>query len=117
VRSPEVLRRIATAPGELGFARAYAAGELDIEGDVYEAFALLERRRALRLFALGVLPALRTLGTDALRPLPAPPEEARLRGRRHSKARDAAAIAHQRWRRRAEMTSCARSASSSRETG
>ena len=94
VRSPDALRRIATAPGELGFSRAYVAGELDIEGDVYEALALLERRQALIPLARRLLPALRTLGTDALRPLPAPPEEAHLRGRRHSKARDAAAIAH-----------------------
>ncbi len=34
------------------------------------------------------------LGLRSLRPLPPPPEEARLRGRRHSKARDASAIAH-----------------------
>jgi cyclopropane-fatty-acyl-phospholipid synthase len=34
------------------------------------------------------------VGVDGLRPLPPPPEEARLRGRRHSKSRDAQAIAH-----------------------
>jgi cyclopropane-fatty-acyl-phospholipid synthase len=82
------------APGELGFARAYVVGDLDIEGDVYAALALLERPRALARLVRELLPALRALGIDALRPLPAPPEEARLRGRRHSKARDAAAIAH-----------------------
>ena len=36
----------------------------------------------------------RIAGVAGLRPLPPPPEEARLRGRRHSKDRDAAAIAH-----------------------
>ena len=94
LRSPDALRRIATAPGELGFARAYVAGDLDIEGDLYEALALLERRRAFSDFIRELVPVARTLGIAALRPLPAPPEEARLRGRRHSKARDAAAIAH-----------------------
>lgn len=94
LRSPEALRRIVTAPGELGFARAYVAGDLDIEGDVYEALELLERRRGLSRLLPELLPVVRDLGIDALRPLPPPPEEARLRGRRHSKARDAAAIAH-----------------------
>jgi cyclopropane-fatty-acyl-phospholipid synthase len=94
LRSPDALRRIATAPGELGFARAYVAGDLDIEGDVYEALALLEQRRALSHFIRELVPVARALGIAALRPLPAPPEEARLRGPRHSKARDAAAIAH-----------------------
>src|SRR5262249_1962622 len=36
----------------------------------------------------------RVLGPGRLRPLPKPPEEARLHGLRHSKARDAQAIAH-----------------------
>jgi cyclopropane-fatty-acyl-phospholipid synthase len=94
LRSPDALRRIATAPGELGFARAYVAGDLDIEGDVYEALALLERRRALSHLIRELVPVARDLGIASLRPLPAPPEEARLRGRRHSKARDAAAISH-----------------------
>ncbi|MGH3016301.1 MAG: class I SAM-dependent methyltransferase [Gaiellaceae bacterium] len=94
LRSPEALRRIVRAPGELGFARAYVAGDLDIEGDVYEALELLERRRALSRVIPELLPVVRDLGIDALRPLPPPPEETRLRGRRHSKARDAAAIAH-----------------------
>jgi cyclopropane-fatty-acyl-phospholipid synthase len=94
LRSPDALRRIVTAPGELGFARAYVAGDLDIEGDVFEALALLDRRRGLSYFVREVVPAARALGLSALRPLPAPPEEARLRGRRHSKARDAEAIAH-----------------------
>jgi cyclopropane-fatty-acyl-phospholipid synthase len=94
LRSPEALRRIVTAPGELGFARAYVAGDLDIEGDLYETLVLLEPRRALLRLVPELLPVVRDLGIDALRPPPPPPEEARLRGRRHSKVRDAAAIAH-----------------------
>src|SRR2546423_4552296 len=41
----------------------------------------------------GALSAARRFGALG-RPLPPPPEEARLSGRRHSKARDAAAVAH-----------------------
>src|ERR1700737_2010676 len=43
VRSPEALRRILTAPGELGFARAYVSGALDVEGDIFAALALRDR--------------------------------------------------------------------------
>src|SRR3954469_10622069 len=35
VRSPDALRRIVTAPGELGFARAFVAGDIDVEGDIF----------------------------------------------------------------------------------
>src|SRR4029453_14150810 len=44
IRSPDALRRIITAPGELGFARAYASGDLELDGDI---FALLELRRRM----------------------------------------------------------------------
>jgi cyclopropane-fatty-acyl-phospholipid synthase len=56
LRSSDALRRIALAPGELGFARAYVVGDLDIEGDVYAALALLERPRALARLVRELLP-------------------------------------------------------------
>jgi cyclopropane-fatty-acyl-phospholipid synthase len=94
VRSLDALRRIVTAPGELGFVRAYVAGEIDLEGDIYSALpALLELPSARHLARLW-LTAARLVGSQGLRPLPAPPEEARLRGRRHTRRRDAAAISH-----------------------
>ncbi|MGH3029767.1 MAG: class I SAM-dependent methyltransferase [Gaiellaceae bacterium] len=93
-RSPDVLRRLLTAPGELGFARAYVAGELDVEGDVYAALALQERLAAARLSPRQWVAVLRLVRREGLRPLPPPAEEADLRGRRHSRERDAAAVAH-----------------------
>ena len=51
VRSPDALRRIVTAPGELGFARAYVAGDLDVEGDIYAALDLHDRLPDVRLHA------------------------------------------------------------------
>ena len=39
VRSPNALRRFITAPSELGLGRAYVAGELDVEGDLFGALA------------------------------------------------------------------------------
>jgi cyclopropane-fatty-acyl-phospholipid synthase len=94
VRSPLALRYVLTAPGELGFARAYVSGELDVEGDIFEVLALRDNLPDVKLGASNWLDLARLAGTAGLRPLPAPPEEARLRGRRHSKERDAAAIAH-----------------------
>src|SRR5690606_1966341 len=41
VRSPDALRHLLWAPGELGLVRAHVQGDLDIEGDV---FALLSMR-------------------------------------------------------------------------
>ena len=94
VRSPDALRRIVTAPGELGFGRAYVAGDLDVDGDIFDVIDLAHRVQKLRFGPTEVAAALRMIGVAGLRPLAPPPEEARLRGRRHSRERDAAAIAH-----------------------
>src|SRR4051794_23182403 len=93
LRRPEALQRFMTAPGELGLGRAYVAGDLDFEGDLFGALAAIADHlpkpdpRILADIA-------RAPGPTRLRPLPPPPEEARLHGLRHSKARDAQAIAH-----------------------
>lgn len=94
LRSPDALRRILFAPGELGFARAYVAGDLDVEGDVFAALELRHRLPRVRLGRDQWLAAARLVGASRLRPPSRPAEEARLHGRRHSKTRDAAAIAH-----------------------
>jgi len=94
VDSPNALRRIITAPGELGFGRAYVAGDLDVEGDIYAALRLRDQLPEVKLRPRQYVAALRLAGAGGLKPLPPPKEEARLRGRRHSKARDAAAVSH-----------------------
>ncbi len=94
IRSPRALRRLVTAPNELGLGRAYVSGELDLDGDIFAVLALQDRLLDLRVSRAQVLEAMRILGLGSLRPLAPPPEEARLHGVRHSKARDAAAIAH-----------------------
>jgi cyclopropane-fatty-acyl-phospholipid synthase len=94
IRSPTALRRIVQAPGELGFARAYVAGDIDLEGDIFAALALRDHLPDMKLRPSQLPAALRLVGVGALKPVPAPPQEARLHGRRHSKKRDAAAIAH-----------------------
>jgi cyclopropane-fatty-acyl-phospholipid synthase len=101
VDNPVGLRRILYCPGELGLARAYISGEIDLEGDLYDAlercFALVRHGGgALRIHPRAVLGALGELtGLGVLGPAPkVPDEEIRLRGLRHSITRDRAAISH-----------------------
>jgi cyclopropane-fatty-acyl-phospholipid synthase len=91
------LQRLLTAPGELGLGRAYVAGEIDLEGDFDAVLDVGVERRVGKLGAEGWLDVVRALArVGAFRPrrLDPPPEEARLRGRLHSRQRDAAAIRH-----------------------
>jgi cyclopropane-fatty-acyl-phospholipid synthase len=98
LRSPKALSYLLTAPGQLGMARAYVAGELDIDGDLYQALSLLWSDHIGRLSWPDRLGLLRGLDRRALRWVGPPPEEFgahRLRyGPRHSRARDAATISH-----------------------
>src|SRR4051794_7924021 len=94
VRSVDALRRIVTAPDELGFGRAYVAGELEVDGELCDVMAVANYIEELRLGPRQIAAAAKLVGWKGLKPLPPPPEEARLHGRRHSRQRDAAAIAH-----------------------
>jgi cyclopropane-fatty-acyl-phospholipid synthase len=99
VHHPRALRRLVYAPGELGLARAYVSGDLDVEGDIYAALSLPDRlpaRPELRLDRRALARLVpRLLRRGVLGPPPAPPpEEARLRGIRHSLGRDRTAISH-----------------------
>lgn len=102
VRSRRALRRLLWQPGELGLAEAYITGDLDIEGDLGEGLRTMwagarEQRLAPVRPGVGQLAsALATaarLGAVGLPPK-APAGRARLRGVRHSTARDRAAISH-----------------------
>ncbi|MCO1577691.1 cyclopropane-fatty-acyl-phospholipid synthase family protein [Crossiella sp. SN42] len=100
LRSPMGLRRLVWDPSELGFARAFVAGEIDVEGDLHDglrrAWAWARERGRVRIGlrqrSRAALAAAR-LGVLGWRPEP-PAEEARLRGRVHTKGRDRAAVAH-----------------------
>ena len=94
-RSPQALAHVLRAPGELGLGRAYVAGLIevdDIDGalrivDTFEPPPLPLRRQA----RLGVA-LIRACGL--VRPPRAPAAELRLRGERHSLARDRRAVRH-----------------------
>jgi cyclopropane-fatty-acyl-phospholipid synthase len=99
IRRRRALRRLLWNPGELGLARAFVSGDLDVEGDVAEGlsrFWSLAKERPPRLGPQPVLAAARlALRLGAVGPRPRPPaSEARLDGRLHTRRRDRAAIAH-----------------------
>jgi cyclopropane fatty-acyl-phospholipid synthase-like methyltransferase/DUF1365 family protein len=102
VASRRALRRLVWAPGELGLARAYVSGDIEVEGDLTDGFRRvwqLARTRPTTAIQLGLRARASALGPaarlGALGPPPAPPAvEARLTGRRHTRGRDRAAIAH-----------------------
>ncbi|MEI2716800.1 MAG: class I SAM-dependent methyltransferase [Candidatus Nanopelagicales bacterium] len=91
--SERALQAIAGAPGQLGIARAYVNGDVDISGDIYGAFDVLYRSAQMPSWS-DRLALAKQFGPHALKRLPPPPEEVRLSGRRHGKNRDAAAISH-----------------------
>ncbi|UZJ31072.1 SAM-dependent methyltransferase [Streptomyces endophytica] len=111
-RNRRALRRLVFKPGELGLARAWVAGDIDVDGDLYDALDLLaglvwERgadapkpQRAAVLRALArpeIRHAARELLTLIGAPVPpAPPveESRRRRGPLHTLLRDKEAISH-----------------------
>ncbi|MFI8436733.1 class I SAM-dependent methyltransferase [Streptomyces sp. NPDC079020] len=109
IRRRRALRRLLWKPGELGLARAWVAGEIDVDGNLYEALDHLAdllwdrdadakakasphpvRDPKVRSFVRGLV------GLAGPWPPPAPPaEEVRRRtGAIHTKRRDKKAISH-----------------------
>ncbi len=78
-------------------ARAYVAGDVDLEGDLVAILALGDLVSSLGMTSATWWTVLRaSVAAGAFSPgrIPTPPEEIQLRGRPHSRARDAAAISH-----------------------
>ncbi|MFF1748168.1 class I SAM-dependent methyltransferase [Streptomyces mirabilis] len=107
VRNRRALRRLLWKPGEVGLARAWVAGDLGVEGDLYTALDLLSglvwdrgedaRGLAEALRDPEVRAAVRGLVKMGGLPLPPspPPEEMRRRRRHlHTKRSDQRAISH-----------------------
>jgi cyclopropane-fatty-acyl-phospholipid synthase len=105
LRTPRGATYLATAPGELGLARAYVSGDLETygvhPGDPYQLLkTLTDRVEFKRPSPLVLANVVRSLGVEHLLPVAPPPEETPPRWRRiaagvmHSKTRDAEAIHH-----------------------
>ncbi len=97
------LTYILTAPGDLGMARAYIAGDIEFIGvhpaDPYPLLRAMADGMHLRRPGLtDITSIIRGLGVSTLKPIAPPPQEApprwrrTLHGLRHSKSRDADAI-------------------------
>ncbi|MEU6810831.1 cyclopropane-fatty-acyl-phospholipid synthase family protein [Streptomyces sp. NPDC046831] len=106
VRNRRALRRLLWKPGELGLARAWVAGDLDVEGDLYAALDLMsglvwERGEDARTLTQALrdpevraaIRGLVKLGGLPLPPVP-PREEVRRRGHLHTKHSDRRAVSH-----------------------
>ena len=88
------IRHLFCRPPELGFGRAYVAGDVIVEGDLDAAIALRESLRSPRPTPETIVAAARLLAKVGVRRPGRPAEEFRPDGRRHSLRRDAAAISH-----------------------
>jgi cyclopropane-fatty-acyl-phospholipid synthase len=103
--TPRGATYVFTAPGDLGMARAYIAGDLQSSGvhpgDPYAAMRVMADQLRFRRPTVAELALIaRSLGWELLRPVPPPPQESRPRWRRvieglaHSRQRDSEAIHH-----------------------
>ena len=104
LENPRGTTYLATAPGELGLARAYISGDLRLlgvhPGDPYELLNAMAAFDVKRPPARVLFEVIRSLGVGHLIPIAPPAQEARPRwrrfaeGLRHSRKRDAEAIQH-----------------------
>jgi cyclopropane-fatty-acyl-phospholipid synthase len=99
------LRYLVTAPGDLGLARAYVSGDLDLvgvsPGDPYPAMVAMHHHLRFRMpNPAETVQILRSLGLSNLQPPPPPPQEhlprwrRAMEGIRHSLTRDSIVISH-----------------------
>ncbi len=94
ILNQDALHRFIRRPGELGLARAYVAGDIDLDGDLDPLFELSVPPMRQMLTAANVRGLASVLGSSSLKRLAPPSIEARQRGSLHSKARDKDAISH-----------------------
>jgi cyclopropane-fatty-acyl-phospholipid synthase len=97
--SPDFFHRVITGRGrELAFARAYVAGDVEVDGDIYGLLEVRERIGRINIDSALLGDVARLLEIEGvkdltkLRPLPPPPEEVTVRGALHTRRRDARAI-------------------------
>lgn len=104
LRTPQGLAYLVTAPGDLGLARCYVSGDLEVSGvhpgDPYDLLVALKSLHLDKPTPAMALAVARMLGVRGLVP-PEPPAQEQVprwrriaEGLRHNRRRDAAAISH-----------------------
>ncbi|MFR9752695.1 class I SAM-dependent methyltransferase [Nocardia sp. 004] len=105
IRTPRGINYLVNAPGDLGMARAYIAGDMSVggvhPGNPYDILRAMNQLKFRRPSALALVTIARSLGWERIKPIAPPPQETLPRWRRialegllHSKTRDAGAIQH-----------------------
>ena len=90
----DALTRAMTHPGELGLARAYVAGDIEVDGDLDAVVALDVPPWSRLLHGATLRSLLAEVGLSILHPPSPPAIEARPRGALHSRSRDRQAVTH-----------------------
>jgi len=95
VRSPQAIAHVLRAPGQLGLGRAYVSGQLEPD-DLDGVVRLLDgwKPPPLDTATRARLALAAARATGLTRPPATPATELRLRGRRHTRARDRRAVRH-----------------------
>lgn len=94
VRSPRAIGALLGAPGQLGVARAYVAGDIEVTGDLYDAFDRLAAAATRDISWKDKVRFAKEYAPLVLHRPDPPPEEVRVNGGRHSRRRDAQVISH-----------------------
>lgn len=98
ITSPDALRRAIWAPGELGLARAFVAGDLDVEGPFIDVLAAVRHRAPRSQPPLRQIPTLidtaRRIGAIGRPPAPPSIEFRPGLARAHTTRRDAETVGH-----------------------
>src|SRR5262249_50182413 len=79
ITNPRGINYTATAPGDLGMARAYIAGDMSVTGvhpaNPYPILKVMKGLKFRRPSALMLVTIARSLGWEALKPVAPPPQE------------------------------------------
>ena len=90
----DAITRALTRPGELGIARAYVAGDIELDGSLDSLFSLEMPPLRTVMNVSNIRSLLHQTGFSVLKPIAPPAIEARQKGLLHSKSRDKQAISH-----------------------
>ena len=99
ITSPDFFRRVIIGRGsELAFSRAFVAGDIEIDGSIYDVLSVRDRVGAISVDRELISEVAGLLGIEKASDLrnqtlpPIPPEEARMKGKLHSRQRDSDSI-------------------------